>query len=380
MSHSTVQFPIEAFQKRLHRLAMDVGTGVVLPISEERKNSDDFIDNEVILSAIIKHLFHGTVEKDALFCPPSFGRSNISSSSVVQHPGVWESPKMAYLHEALITKKSIPSVLAIILSDVLNRLFESGLINFVARIDCQRKMDSVPSATVVHGISRDLVARNQSALGAKVSSMNMCTSDMLVESLAYLKRSYWPFEWDGLRGGFPAAARTLLDGSENAEIEAIARTARHRLSRGIWTSPGAGDLSRAIAASERLVIIGGKNNPYERRDLGVLYCHAGRFAEAWAELSSYASTFSSVNARRWGGDLLNRRSSGKGNAAARNEDQTSEYEDTFFLDRLLTFLKRNTTEEERGLVNSLDLEEGIRRCERNREQSRQEVRFLPLTW
>ncbi len=44
-------------------------------------------------------------------------------------------------------------------------------------------------------------------------------------------------------GGFVGAAEVALEGCQgNAELEAIARTAQHRLERGIWTSPGAGDL------------------------------------------------------------------------------------------------------------------------------------------
>ena len=31
-----------------------------------------------------------------------------------------------------------------------------------------------------------------------------------------------------------------LEGEDRAELQAIARTAKHRLQRGIWTSPGAG--------------------------------------------------------------------------------------------------------------------------------------------
>jgi hypothetical protein len=356
----------------LHRLAMDVGTFVVLPLLEEPNSGG--VGNDAILSAIIDYLFHNSDGMGALLRPPSFGRSNISSTTVVQHPGVWESPKMAYLHEVLITKRGIPSVLSIVLSDVLRRLFERGMIDFVARIDCQRDMNSVPSATIIPGISRDLVARSRPDFGETPSSMNMCTSDMLVESLTYLKRSYWPFEWDGLRGGWPAAARTFLDGSESAEMEAIARTAAHRLSRGIWTSPGAGDLSRAIAAAERLVISRGGSCPDERRDLGVLYCHAGKFPEAWSELNSYASSTISVGLEKLG-DASNFHACGNSTAAAAARSDDCAVEDTFLLNRLLTVLQRNMNEEERGLVKPLDLQEGIRRCEQNVE-----VRFLPLTW
>ena len=36
------------------------------------------------------------------------------------------------------------------------------------------------------------------------------------------------------------AAQVWLEGEASAELQAIAMTARHRLERGIWTSPGAG--------------------------------------------------------------------------------------------------------------------------------------------
>lgn len=41
----------------------------------------------------------------------------------------------------------------------------------------------------------------------------------------------------------------LEGGSSDAGLEAISRTAKHRLNRGIWTSPGAGQLLRRSAAS-----------------------------------------------------------------------------------------------------------------------------------
>ena len=50
-------------------------------------------------------------------------------------------------------------------------------------------------------------------------------------------------------GGFRDAALCLLEGAESAELQAISRVAEHRLARGIWTSPGAGDLRRALRRS-----------------------------------------------------------------------------------------------------------------------------------
>ena len=49
----------------------------------------------------------------------------------------------------------------------------------------------------------------------------------------------------------------------------------------------AGDLRRALAAAERLALLAGDA---ERRDLGALLLHAGRPAEAAAELGAYAAS------------------------------------------------------------------------------------------
>jgi hypothetical protein len=50
----------------------------------------------------------------------------------------------------------------------------------------------------------------------------------------------------------------------NTQVRAISATAAHRLQRGIWTSPGAGDLRRCVAACERLVMLAGDEQPRER--------------------------------------------------------------------------------------------------------------------
>jgi hypothetical protein len=58
------------------------------------------------------------------------------------------------------------------------------------------------------------------------------------------------------KGGFRGAAKSALGSDEvSAEVRAISATAAHRLQRGIWTSPGAGDLRRCVAACERLVML-----------------------------------------------------------------------------------------------------------------------------
>ena len=47
-------------------------------------------------------------------------------------------------------------------------------------------------------------------------------------------------------GGFTDAALVALEGAASAELQAVSAAAAHRLNRGIWTSPGAGDLRRAV--------------------------------------------------------------------------------------------------------------------------------------
>eukprot|EP00193_Tetraselmis_chui_P021187 CAMPEP_0177774996 /NCGR_PEP_ID=MMETSP0491_2-20121128/13838_1 /TAXON_ID=63592 /ORGANISM="Tetraselmis chuii, Strain PLY429" /LENGTH=220 /DNA_ID=CAMNT_0019293479 /DNA_START=424 /DNA_END=1087 /DNA_ORIENTATION=+ len=164
--------------------------------------------------------------------------------------------------------------------------------------------------------------------------------DALYEVLVHLKRSYWPFGWDSSYtqggesfasyGGFDAAARAAVEGMQSAEMEAISRTAAHRLSRGIWTSPGAGDLRRAKAAAcfktttssvssfwrhsnSEPPTLGFPNLlvtvPFmmgfisrellyclARRDAAVLLIHSGEFAQGRAELKAYLASAESREA------------------------------------------------------------------------------------
>jgi hypothetical protein len=50
---------------------------------------------------------------------------------------VWEDARDAYLHETLVRKRSSAAALAVIYHGVLQRLLESGAIDFGARIDCR---------------------------------------------------------------------------------------------------------------------------------------------------------------------------------------------------------------------------------------------------
>lgn len=281
VSHGAVAFPVASFRQRLQRLADELARVTLPPLRAAGASDQDLLD------AVLGFVY---VEKK--FASPPSGRSVLLGVPVrVDAPGVWEDARRAYLTDTLITRKGIPGVLAVLLGDLLRRLLIDGAIDFVARVELA-DLNSPPSVTIIPGITRAMAlggGRGGGGGGGNDSDglvLNMCSGDALAECLSYLKRAYWPFPWDGRRGGFAGAAAAFLDGAESAEAEAIARTARHRLERGIWTSPGAGDLRRALAAAERLAILRGA--PEDRRDLAALYCHAGRLREAQAELKAYA--------------------------------------------------------------------------------------------
>ena len=84
-----------------------------------------------MLQAICHHLF--TEQK---FRVPPFGRSNIPSGVIMDHPGVYENAKFGYLHETLISRQGIPAVLAILLEQICQRLLTAGAIDFAVRVDC----------------------------------------------------------------------------------------------------------------------------------------------------------------------------------------------------------------------------------------------------
>lgn len=302
----------------------------------------------------------------------------------------------------LVTRRGTPAALAILLSDLLRRLLLSGAIDFAAKINFTSDMSKAPTAELIPGVTRaqavtqapetphqsenntnspntttSTTTSSSSSSGTLgVLTLNTCTSDALVECLRYLKRSYWPFQWDPMAGGFRGAAKAYLDGADSAEAEAIARTARHRLERGIWTSPGGGDLRRAIAAAERLVILRGEEASEERRDLAVLYCHAGRLPEAKAELKARAKAVAGRSAAGGGGARrppVISLSPDTGVSVAASFD---ELPDAVLEDRLLALLCQ-VPMGQGGAVAPLSVEEGMRRAQ---AKGGGEGTVMPLTW
>ncbi|KAK9826657.1 hypothetical protein WJX74_008333 [Apatococcus lobatus] len=280
ISHSTVKLPVKSFQSRIARLAADVANNHI--------PSKDTASPHQQLQAVKEFLFTRQG-----FRLPGFGRSNIPEGTVVDHPGVWEDARQAYLSDTLISKRGIAASLGVLFADVMQRLLLSGAVDFAVRMDCSSHT-RLPEATILAGMPRE------GLIGADGAPLNTCTSEALIEMLQFLKRAFWPFPWDtsssrGSGGGFAGAAQVALEGgSSDAGLEAISRTAKHRLNRGIWTSPGAGDIRRAVPATERLVLLGDAAgvsvHPCERRDLAVLLLHAEMPGRAMVELRAFADS------------------------------------------------------------------------------------------
>ena len=413
VSHSAVPLPVDSFRRRLEKLANEIERIVLPPLLLQQQTQ-----KSQIVDAILSYFY--TQQK---FKVPVFGRSVLLNNAViVTHPGVWEKPNKAYITDALITKQAVPAVLAIILSDILRRLLVSGSIDFWARVDYGYSLEHSPtSVTIVPGITREMavvvVGDDKDAGNTVTTTLSNTTTDALAESLCYLARSYWPFPWEerncngnatvGVGGGFRGAALEFLDGgAASAEAEAIARTAKHRLERGIWTSPGAGDVRRAIAAMERLVILldsisrgsgppttatstRTNNDMYRtaRRDLAVLYCHVGRLEEAYVEMKAYVQS-RSFSAPSPSFVLT----PGVGISIAGSRDER--VDDVVLEDRLMMVLgqverlatkEKEEKEKEGGAVarrspQPLSIEEAERRCEEELRCRKVGERIAPLTW
>uniref|UniRef100_A0A383VLQ2 Uncharacterized protein n=1 Tax=Tetradesmus obliquus TaxID=3088 RepID=A0A383VLQ2_TETOB len=272
------------------------------------------------------------------FSMPAYGRSNLPKKALLDHPGVWEDARLGYLHEVLVKKRGCPAALVILYNEVMQQLLLMGAVGFAVTFDYggfsrlptatplanldvqqlilpphlqqqqQQQQDlQPPAASPTSGAAA--AAADASIGSCSAAVLNTCSSEALAELLRHLKRAYWPFPWDtnvddpekggrGSLGGFRGAAKAALHSDDiSAALRAISATAAHRLQRGIWTSPGAGDLSRCLAACERLVMLVGDEQPQERRDLGVLLLHAGQPAAAAAELAAYLDSVRSAGPR-----------------------------------------------------------------------------------
>eukprot|EP00850_Spirogloea_muscicola_P007239 SM000036S13283 [mRNA] locus=s36:373442:375984:- [translate_table: standard] len=248
---------------------------------------------------------------------------------------------VAGLHDAalVLTRRVGTSVmLALIYSELASRLLKAGAIDFAVDLELPLDVTSLPRARVAAisapggAAAAAVAADHEGHPGDDLSPTLVFTPTLLLcEVLRGLKELYWPWRYSRTTSGgtgFLEAAEACTRGEamglmgpatgpstsscttaahdrSPAEI-AAARSAGHRLQRGIWTSIGFGDMRRAVAgkwfgafrlgfsmvknrrATERLVIMG--TDEREGRDLGVLLFHCGLYQPAHAYLKAYAES------------------------------------------------------------------------------------------
>ena len=251
MSVTGVPLPVEPYLQRIAAMADEL-TPLLPPAATSTPDA--------VIAAVESYLWEWQ-----RFRPPS--APAIGAGVRVDHPGVYEDARHAYLSALLTRKVGSPAVLAVLYAALWRLLLARGAVSFAVRVQLPRSAVERPTA----------VPMAQGPLATAARFVNFWPAvDALADMLRQLKRSFWPFRWDtaldseedgpcGSGGGFLAAALAALNtGEEDAATTAIARTAAHRLARGVWTSSGAGDIRRARAAAERLVALLGDSAPRER--------------------------------------------------------------------------------------------------------------------
>ncbi|KAI3445136.1 hypothetical protein Pfo_001801 [Paulownia fortunei] len=250
ISHSSVPLPVDDFIERLDSLSM----GYCSHYSSSFRSSP-----EIFLECLERYLY---VNK-------GFRRTN-AKNQVEQ--------RALYLNSVLTHRSGSVSMLCLIYSEILKMLRMWDVLNFDVEIFFPHDSHSSP--------------RGYQKQKSKESDQShiMTSQSLLVEILKDLKNAFWPFQLDHARSPFLRAAQaaqcfTGSNTKESALELASAKAARHRLQRGVWTSVRFGDMRRALAACERLILL--KTDPKELRDYAVLLYHCGFYEESLQYLNLY---------------------------------------------------------------------------------------------
>lgn len=179
-------------------------------------------------------------------------------------------------------------MLSLIYSEILKMLRVCGFLDFDVEIYFPHDAVALP--------------RGYHKLKSRSSDQQhiLTSKSLLVDILRNLKDAFWPFHHDRYDSLFLRAAHaanhvhgpsvlgeSYSESSTSTSGMEIASTmaARHRQRRGIWTSVRFGDMRRALAASERLIIL--TNDNVELRDYAILLYHCGFYEECQQNLRLY---------------------------------------------------------------------------------------------
>lgn len=171
-SSSVVRFPVEAYLSRMQRLAADTAAGVAAAAAAAAVTQLQHVPSSgseqprqwaalrslppsEVIAAVQHALFQEPQQQPqqdhqqqqpvqagwyqsircAGFKAPPYGRSNLPLRSMLDHPGVWEDARMAYLNEVLVRKRGSPAALVILLCEVYQQLLLMGAIDFAVTFD-----------------------------------------------------------------------------------------------------------------------------------------------------------------------------------------------------------------------------------------------------
>lgn len=261
VSHSSVALPVDAFVDRLDDLSMGF-CSLYMPRSDAPP--------EVFLGNLERYFY---VHK-------GFHRTNVLSDT-----------RALYLHSVLTCRSGSSVMLSLIYSEMLKMLRVCGFLDFDVEIYFPHDLVSLP--------------RGYHKLKSKPSDQPhiLTSKSLLVEMLRNLKDAFWPFQYDHYNSLFLRAAHAAnhihgpsIVGEKYSESYSSAsgleiastKAAQHRLGRGVWTNVRFGDMRRALAASERLIIL--TNDHRELRDYAILLYHCGYYEECLQNLKLYQST------------------------------------------------------------------------------------------
>uniref|UniRef100_A0A0D9UZJ1 Protein SirB1 N-terminal domain-containing protein n=1 Tax=Leersia perrieri TaxID=77586 RepID=A0A0D9UZJ1_9ORYZ len=257
VSHSSVPLPVDAFVSRLD----DLSTGFLA-------------DGYLPPAGAPPQLFLDHLDR-YLYVHKGFRRKNGSADG-----------RAIYLHSVLTCRLGSALMLSLIYSEILKMLRLYGLLEFNVEIFFPHDPDGLPRGYDKH----------KSKLGDEPHIMT--SKLLLVEILKTLKDTFWPFQSNQSGSLFLNAVSANQHGPGNVgdnqagphgNISAIemaaAKAAQHRLMRGVWTNVRFGDMRRALAACERLILL--NHDSRELRDYAALLYHCGYYEDCLQYLTSY---------------------------------------------------------------------------------------------
>lgn len=257
VSHSSVPLPVDAFIDRLDDLSMCFCSHYS---SSFRWSPENFFNSL----------------ESYLYDKKGFRRSSVDYQL---------EPRALYLHSVLTHRSGSTAMLSLIYSEILKMLRLWGLLDFDVEIFVPHDLQSLPRGYHKH--------KSKESDRAHI----MTSQALLVEMLRNLKDAFWPFQHDNTASLFLRAARAANcvarpNLNENSGFQiASAKAAQHRLERGVWTSVCFGDMRRALAACERLILL--QTDAKELRDYSILLYHCGFFERSMEYLKLHQESESS---------------------------------------------------------------------------------------